>query len=159
MEWQQRSIDVKARDKLTVDKILNNSVFASPCYGDIMCSFCCNMIITRDIADVLAHLVNRHKKLVRSWFSCPVCISTTITDWNGFSNHWLQYHSSCLSLIVVLEEANIAVRLSNVYGPGTAYMDIQLQAYEGVASGEHGLRDRGPPHEVRHWWICGEGSV
>ena len=112
MEWQQRSIDVKARDKLTVDKILNNSVFASPCYGDIMCSFCCNMIITRDIADVLAHLVNRHKKLVRSWFSCPVCISTTITDWNGFSNHWLRYHSSCLGLIVVLEGANIAARLS-----------------------------------------------
>ena len=111
-EWQQKSIDVKARDKMTVDEILNNSVFASLYYGDIMCSFCCNMIVTRDIADVMAHLVNRHKKLVRSWFSCPVCISTTITDWNSFSNHWLRYHSSCLGLIVVLEGANIAARLS-----------------------------------------------
>ena len=36
------------------------------------------MIATRDILDVMGHLVNRHKKLVRSWFSCPVCISTTI---------------------------------------------------------------------------------
>ena len=97
---------------MTVDEILNNSVFASPYYGDIMCSFCCNMIATRDISDVMGHLVNRHKKLVRSWFSCPVCISTTITDWNGFSHHWMRYHSSCLGLIVVLEEANIAARLS-----------------------------------------------
>ena len=64
-------------------------------------------------ADVMAHLVNRHKKLVRSWFSCPVCISTPITDWNRFSNHWLKYHCSCLGLIVVLEEVNIAARLSN----------------------------------------------
>ena len=55
---------------MTVDEILNNSVFTSPYYGDIMCSFCCNMIATRDIADVMAHLVNRHKKLVRSWFNC-----------------------------------------------------------------------------------------
>ena len=70
------------------------------------------MIATRDISDVMGHLVNRHKKLVRSWFSCPVCISTTITDWNGFGHHWMRYHSSCLGLIVVLEEANIAARLS-----------------------------------------------
>ena len=49
VEWQLRSIDVKARDKMTVDEILNNSVFASKYYGDIMCSFCCNMIVTRDI--------------------------------------------------------------------------------------------------------------
>ena len=93
-ECQQRSIDVKARDKMTVDEILNNSVFTSPYYGDIMCSFCCNMIATRDISDVMGHLVNRHKKLVRSWFSCPVCISTTITDWNGFGHHWMRYHST-----------------------------------------------------------------
>ena len=32
-EWQQRSIDVKARDKMTVDEILNNSVFASRTTG------------------------------------------------------------------------------------------------------------------------------
>ena len=112
MEWQQRSIDVKARDKMTVDEIMNNSVFASPYYGDIICSFCCNMITTRDISDVMCHLLNQHKKLVRSWFSCLVCISTTITDWNGFGHYWMRYHSSCLGLIVVLEEANIAVRLS-----------------------------------------------
>ena len=42
------------------------------------------MIATRDISDVMCHFVNRHKKLVRSWFGCLVCISTTITDWNGF---------------------------------------------------------------------------
>ena len=111
-EWQQRSIDVKARDKMTADEILNNAVFTAPYYGDIMCSFCCNMIATRDISDVLGHLVNRHKKLVKSWFTCPVCISTTITDWNGFGLHWMRYHVSCLGLIVVLEEANIAARMS-----------------------------------------------
>ena len=32
-EWQQRSIDVKARDKMTVDEILNNSEFASRTTG------------------------------------------------------------------------------------------------------------------------------
>ena len=62
MERQHMSIDVKARDKLSMDEIINNSVLTSPYYGDIMCSYCCQMIITRDIADVLAHLVNRHKK-------------------------------------------------------------------------------------------------
>ena len=46
------------------------------------------------------------------WFSCPVCISTTITDWNGFGYHWIRYHASCLGLIVVLEEANVAARMS-----------------------------------------------
>ena len=112
VEWQQRSIDVKARDKMMVDEILNNAVFTSLFYGDIMCSFCCSMIGTRDISDVMCHLVTRHKKLVKSWFSCPVCISTTITDWNGFMHHRMRYHSSCLGLIVVLEEANIAARLS-----------------------------------------------
>ena len=112
MDWQQRSIDVKARDKMTVDEILNNAVFTALYYGDIMCSFCCIMIRTRDISDVMCHLVARHKKLVKSWFSCPVCISTTITDWNGFGHNWMRYHVSCLGLIVVLEEANIAARMS-----------------------------------------------
>ena len=66
VEWQQRCIDVKARDKMTVDEILNNAVFTAPFYGDIMCSFYCDMIATRDISDVIAHLVSRHKKLVKS---------------------------------------------------------------------------------------------
>ena len=69
------------------------------------------MIATRDISVVMGHLVNRHKKLVKSWFSCPVCISTTITDWNG--HHWMRYHSSCQGLIVVLEEANTHVWISS----------------------------------------------
>ena len=81
VERQQRCIDVKARGKMTVDEILNNAVFTAPFYGDIICSFFCDMIATRDISDVIAHLVSRHKKLGKSWFSCPVCISTTITDW------------------------------------------------------------------------------
>ena len=58
---------------------------------------------------MISYLVNGHKKLVKAWFSCPVCISTTITDWNGF---WIKYHASCLGLIVVLEEANVAARMS-----------------------------------------------
>ena len=66
MEQQQRCINVKACDKMTVDEILNNTVFTAPFYSDIMCSFCCQMIATRDISDVIAHLVNRHKKLVKS---------------------------------------------------------------------------------------------
>ena len=70
------------------------------------------MITTRDIADVIGHLINRHKKLAKSWFSCPSCLSCTITDWNGFTYHWVKYHASCLGLIVVLEEANVAARLS-----------------------------------------------
>ena len=69
-EWQQRSIDVKARDKMTMDEILNNAVFTAPYYRYIMCSYCCSMIRTRDISDVMCHLVTRHKKLVKSWFSC-----------------------------------------------------------------------------------------
>ena len=80
VERQQRCIDVKARGKMTVDEILNKAVFTAPFYGDIICSFFCDMIATRDISDVIAHLVSRHKKLGKSWFSCPVCISTTITD-------------------------------------------------------------------------------
>ena len=87
VERQQRCIDVKARDKITNDEILNNAVFTAPFYRDIMCSFCCQMISTRDISDVISHLVNHHKKLVKAWFSCPVCISTTLTDWNGFRYH------------------------------------------------------------------------
>ena len=70
------------------------------------------MITCRDIADVVGHLVNRHKKLARSWFSCPSCLSCTITDWAGYSYHWVKYHASSLALIVVLEEANVAARLS-----------------------------------------------
>ena len=112
VEKQNRCSDVKVRGQMTVDKILNNSVFTSPYYGDILCSFCCQMITTHDIADVIGHLVNRHKKLARSWFSCPSCLSCTITDWSGFTFHWVKYHASCLGLIVVLEEANVAARLS-----------------------------------------------
>ena len=97
---------------MTVDEILNNAVFTAPFYGDIMCTYCCKMIVTRDIADIHRHLVNRHKKLVKSWFSCPSCLSCTITDWNGFSYHWVKYHASSLGLIVVLDEANVAARLS-----------------------------------------------
>ena len=112
IEKQNRCIDVKARDKMSVDEILNNAVFSSPYYGDIMCNFCCQMIPTRNISDVIGHLINRHKKLAKSWFSCPSCLSCTITDWSGFTFHWVKYHASCLGLIVVLEEANVAARLS-----------------------------------------------
>ena len=111
-ELQSRCSDVRVRGPTTVDIILNNSVFAAPFYGDILCSYCCQMITCRDIADVIGHLVNRHKKLARSWFSCPSCLSCTITDWAGFSAHWVKYHASSLALIVVLEEANVAARLS-----------------------------------------------
>ena len=63
------------------------------------------MIPTRDISDVIAHLINHHKKLVKSWFSC------TITDWNSYGYHWVKFRASCLGLIVVLEEDNVAARL------------------------------------------------
>ena len=118
-ECQQRSIDVKARDKMTVDEILNNSVFTSPYYGDIMCSFCCSMIGTRDISDVICHLVNRHKKLVKSWFSCPVCISTTITDWNGFGQSWVRvprfaFPRSCVPAFFCFRHAGLRFFLKHV---------------------------------------------
>ena len=123
VERQQRCIDVKARDKMTVDEILNNAVFTVPFYGDIMCSFCCPMISTRDISDVISHLVNRHKKLVKSWFSCPVCISTTITDWNV----WVPLDqiprqlpgSDCGA-------GGGQCGGKNVYGPGTAQLDCSV---------------------------------
>ena len=87
LEKQNCCIDVKARDKMSVDEILNNTVFSSPYYGDIMCNFCCQMITMQDIADIIGHLINRHKKLAKSWFSCPSCLSCTITDWTGFTYH------------------------------------------------------------------------
>ena len=110
---------MKARDKMTVDEILNNSVFTSPYYGDIMCSFCCSMIGTRDISDVICHLVNRHKKLVKSWFSCPVCISTTITDWNGFGQSWVRvprfaFPRSCVPAFFCFRHAGLRFFLKHV---------------------------------------------
>ena len=66
IERQKRCSDIKVRDNMTVDEVLNNSVFTAPYYGDIMCNYCCKMIPMRDIADVIAHLINNHKRLVKS---------------------------------------------------------------------------------------------
>ena len=111
VEMQRHSIDVKAREGMTIDEIINNSALTSPYYGDMMCCFCCNTIKCRDISDVYTHLIERHKKLQKSWFSCPACLSCVVLDWTSYTNHWLRYHSSCLALMVVLDEANVSPRL------------------------------------------------
>ena len=39
LEKQNRCVDVKARNGMKVDEILNNAVFTAPFYGDLMCTY------------------------------------------------------------------------------------------------------------------------
>jgi hypothetical protein len=111
LELQKKSADVLLAGKgISVDEILNNSIFVSPFTGPHVCSYCGTTVTGTGIESLLDHLVRSHRKLRDSVFNCPVCISTVAVTWDSFSRHFLRTHEASTGLLVVLNQIKTHVR-------------------------------------------------
>ena len=76
-EQQMACIDViirAFRSQYGIDLSLNNAVFTSPNNGLRLCIFCSERIMVKTMACLLKHLDKKHRKLIKSWFTCPGCL-------------------------------------------------------------------------------------
>jgi hypothetical protein len=111
LELQRKSTDVLLTGKeISVDEILNNSIFVSPFTGPHVCSYCGTTVTGTGIESLLDHLVRHHRKLRDSVFSCPVCISTVVVSWEAFPRHFARTHEASTGLLVVLNQIQTHVR-------------------------------------------------
>jgi hypothetical protein len=113
IEFQKKSPDVMLAGKgISVDDILNNSIYISPFTGPHVCGFCGLTVQGTGIESLLEHFATRHRKLRDSYFSCPACINVVIVSWESYSRHFAKTHEASTALLIVLNQIQTHVRTS-----------------------------------------------
>jgi hypothetical protein len=98
--------DVRYLNKGSMDYIMSNSVHVSPFSGVMSCPYCSEAIRVGGIHTLIRHLVKCHKRLRLSFFTCPVCLNTAVSDWASFVPHWEKVHRGASALITCLYETS-----------------------------------------------------
>jgi hypothetical protein len=107
---QEQCPDISLQHDTThplLDSILYNLTFVAPFRGLYCCPYCPkekNKLRARGITSLITHLVEHHKKLLTSWFSCPPCLNMTIVDWDTFPEHYQCHHEQDTVLMVILDK-------------------------------------------------------
>ena len=113
MEKQQICVDLKIRGFRNfrgADRAMNNSVFACPYFGLRMCIFCTEKLIAQSEACLIKHMIHKHARLIKSWWTCPTCLIVMVVCFDDFEAHWLLFHAPGTGLQVCLDETNVQAR-------------------------------------------------
>ena len=134
---QLKSMDMKARNGMNLDYVLNNSIFVSPFWGSMECTYCSDRLFVTEMSVLLRHFCASHKRLLTSLFSCCACLQVELHTKDTFAEHWKSVHQPSLALISVLDETGIHARLA--MGLTLSAMFTAIDALEVFASPSLGL--------------------
>ena len=114
LEDQLRSTDVMLRstqaDPISLDYLLNNSVFVAPFHGATYCCYCSAVVEMSGLPSLIQHLMQEHSRLQESIFSCPTCVTVTPLDWASYLDHFQVTHHASSAMLVVLDETAVSSR-------------------------------------------------
>jgi hypothetical protein len=108
---QMKNADLALTHMDSTDYVLSNSAHVSPFHGTVTCPYCDLQITMYGIKTLVRHFMKCHRKLRDSYFSCPTCLQTTITEWCKFQDHWDSVHHATSAMIVTLYETNVHSRI------------------------------------------------
>jgi hypothetical protein len=112
-----KNIDISSygEDIASMEDILINEPLVDAFYGLQKCEFCDVDIFASDEITFLSHLLQSHMMLLATNFTCPACLYPTVLDANEYLKHYAAIHAKTSSLMFVLNETNVHVRMQHAH--------------------------------------------
>jgi hypothetical protein len=102
--------DLTGTNRISLDYLLNNSVFVAPFHGATYCCYCSAVVEMSGLPSLIQHLMQEHSRLQESIFSCPTCVTVTPLDWASYLDHFQVVHHASSAMLVVLDETAVSSR-------------------------------------------------